>query len=150
MRWPQCPRSCCSLQEEGRKRDGTGGGDGTAEPRTHTHTGKARNVSHGTESSVCKGPEAHMPHVRSRERLTEAQRRWLRVWALSQQDKQQKHNVNRQRETEWAVSRTEPQLRYAAEHIRHERARESDTQTRRERERDKTHHHISLSIMTSI
>ena len=79
---------------------------------THTHTGTERQLT--KKVSVCKGPDARTPHIRSRERLTEAQRRWLRVEALSQQDKQQKHNVNRQRETEWAVSGTGPQLHNAA------------------------------------
>ena len=89
--------------------------------RGRAQEGATEGRSHiGTESQLPKkGERLQRPrrpiaaHPLEKERLTQAQRRWLRVEALTQQDKQQKHNVNRQRETEWAVSGTGPQLRYA-------------------------------------
>ena len=49
--------------------------EGATEGRshTHTHTGTERQLP--KKVSVCKGRDARTPHIRSRERLTEAQRR---------------------------------------------------------------------------
>ena len=146
MRWPQCPRSGCCLQEEGRRRDRTGGGDGRAEP--HTRTGTERQLPKGV--SGCKGADAQTPHIRCRERMTPAQKRWLRVCALGQQD-----NTTKTQFEPPARNRKGPCLAlgpsYDIQPHKHDMdGLEHQTHRRKHTQREETHHHLSLSIMTSI
>ena len=97
MRWPQCPRSGFGLQEEGRKRDGTGGWPMEGAGTHYTH---ARRIRSHMGERVRRKLDAQTPKIRSLEKDNSTKEVTACLGHCASVTTQRKHNVFCQRETE--------------------------------------------------